>query len=318
VTKQTGTEHVDTHHQSETRPGGGWAIWCAGFVVAIGAGVLTAHGSIAVALGCGVPVGIAWLYPVITDGLALVAYAATRLRGAGRGYAWSVVVLAAGLSAAAQATFLAGGLAAAGERLRFVVGAWPAVAAAIAAHLLYLISTAPATPVPSARAGDPAADAGAGAAVGVQPGQVDHHGGVQNDHHGPPLVDQPRTTVRRVVRGVQPVQNDHVRPVQGVQSCTPGTGQHEHPGWPDYPAAGRVGGLRPALSPRDRALALAELQRRRTGALPSVRELGALAEVAQGTAATVLQELRESATSLQQAPSGLHLVEDQDNEGPEA
>jgi hypothetical protein len=68
------------------------------------AGVLTAHGLIEVALGSGVPVTIGWLYPVITDGLALVAYAATtRLGGAGQKYAWVVVVLAAGLSAVAQA-----------------------------------------------------------------------------------------------------------------------------------------------------------------------------------------------------------------------
>jgi hypothetical protein len=44
---------------------------------------------------------IAWLYPPITDGLALVAYVAPGWlfgRGRGRCYAWTVVVVAAGMS----------------------------------------------------------------------------------------------------------------------------------------------------------------------------------------------------------------------------
>ena len=93
-------------------------------------------------LAARVPAGIAWLYPLITDGLALVAYAATaRLTGAGRRYAWAVVVLAAGLSGLAQASYLAGGATLdAPPALRFGVGAWPAVAAAVVAHLLYLLA----------------------------------------------------------------------------------------------------------------------------------------------------------------------------------
>lgn len=124
-----------------TAPGSSrWVVWTAGLIVVVAAGAATAHGLYEVALGSGTPAGIAWLYPVITDGLALVAYAATtRLTGGGRRYAWSVVVLAAGLSGLAQATYLAGGVGAASAGLRFGVGAWPAVAAAIAAHLLFLI-----------------------------------------------------------------------------------------------------------------------------------------------------------------------------------
>jgi hypothetical protein len=122
--------------------GGGAAVWVAGLVVVVAAGAATAHGLYEVALGSRTPAGIAWLYPVITDGLALVAYAATtRLGGAARRYAWSVVVLAAGLSGLAQATYLAGTVGSAPTALRFGVGAWPAVAAAIAAHLLFLIGT---------------------------------------------------------------------------------------------------------------------------------------------------------------------------------
>jgi hypothetical protein len=126
-------------------------VWAAGLVVALGAGVATAHGLYGVATAARVPAPIAWLYPLITDGLALVAYAATaRLTDAGRRYAWTVVVLAAGLSGLAQASYLAGGVhaAAAGDgaglatALRFGVGAWPALAAAIVAHLLHLLDTA--------------------------------------------------------------------------------------------------------------------------------------------------------------------------------
>ena len=82
-------------------------VWLPGLVVALGAAVVTAHGLYEVALAAGVPAGIAWLYPLITDGLALVAYAATtRLHAAAARYAWSVVVLAAGLSGLAQAALL--------------------------------------------------------------------------------------------------------------------------------------------------------------------------------------------------------------------
>jgi hypothetical protein len=117
------------------------AIWLPGLLVAIGAAVATAHGLHEVAVAAGVPSGLAWLYPLITDGLALVAYASTaRLAVRARRYAWGVVVLAAGLSGLAQASHLAGGVGTlAPAALRFGVGAWPAIAAAVVAHLLYLL-----------------------------------------------------------------------------------------------------------------------------------------------------------------------------------
>jgi hypothetical protein len=115
-------------------------VWVAGLFVALGAGMATAHGLYEVALAAGVPPVIAWLYPLIIDGLALVAYAATaRLVSRGRGYAWTVVVLAAGLSGLGPASYLAGGVETAPPQLRFGVGAWPAIAAAIVAHLVYLL-----------------------------------------------------------------------------------------------------------------------------------------------------------------------------------
>lgn len=117
------------------------AIWLPGLLVASGAAVATAHGLYEVAIAARVPPAIAWLYPLMTDGLALLAYTATALlAGPGRRYAWLVVVLAAGLSGLAQASYLAGGGAlVAPAPLRFAIGAWPAVAAAIVAHLLYLL-----------------------------------------------------------------------------------------------------------------------------------------------------------------------------------
>lgn len=120
------------------------------FAVAIGAAILTAHGLYAVAVSSFVPSSIAWLYPLITDGLAMVAYAATHQLGTtGKRYAWAVVLLAAALSAVAQAAFLAGGARfAVSSSLAFGVGAWPAIAAAIVAHLVYLLATPKPVPTP--------------------------------------------------------------------------------------------------------------------------------------------------------------------------
>ncbi|MCE3552412.1 hypothetical protein LWC33_13190 [Pseudonocardia sp. RS11V-5] len=117
-------------------------VWLPGLAVAMGAAAATAHGLYEVAVASRVPTGIAWLYPLITDGLALVAYAATaRLSGSAARYAWAVVVIAAGLSGLAQAIFLASDeTLEASPGVRFGIGAWPAVAAAVVAHLLYLLA----------------------------------------------------------------------------------------------------------------------------------------------------------------------------------
>src|SRR4051794_29358650 len=136
-------------------------IWLPGLAVALGAAVATAHGLFEVAVAARVPAGIAWLYPLITDGLALVAYAATaRLSGGPARYAWTVVVLAAGLSGLAQAVYLSGGASVdATPALRFGVGARPALAAPGGAHLLYLL--------PPHRPPPPAVGLGGGAGPAV-------------------------------------------------------------------------------------------------------------------------------------------------------
>jgi pyruvate/2-oxoglutarate dehydrogenase complex dihydrolipoamide acyltransferase (E2) component len=124
----------------------GWAraaVLAPALIVGAGAVAATAHGGYEVAAASGVPEGlIAALYPLITDGLALVAYASThRLAGAARHYAWAVVILAAALSGLAQAVYLVTGPGlVAPPGIRFGVGAWPAVAGAVAAHLVFLLA----------------------------------------------------------------------------------------------------------------------------------------------------------------------------------
>ncbi|MEJ2862156.1 hypothetical protein [Actinomycetospora flava] len=140
---EAGSDPARSDHASGTR-GTGALLWLPGLAVALGAAIATAHGLFEVAVAARVPTGIAWLYPLITDGLALVAYGATaRLCDGAARYAWAVVVTAAGLSGLAQATYLASGPAVeVAPALRFGIGAWPAVAAAVVAHLLYLLAAA--------------------------------------------------------------------------------------------------------------------------------------------------------------------------------
>jgi hypothetical protein len=259
-----------------------WVIWLPGLAVAVGAAVATAHGLYEVAHAARVPEPIAWLYPLITDGLALVAYTATaRLTGSGARYAWAVVVLAAGLSGLAQAVFLASdSTVEASPVVRFGVGAWPAVAAAIVAHLLYLLAvdhpTAPegwpaaAAPVP-ARAVQPAARS-----VAVQPGpgpvQAVAAGAVQPAGPGP----------------VQPAEPGPVhRPAPAVQHEAPGADR------PALPAAAEHGGRWSGGAPAgERARAAAARHAHRHGQLPTVTELAQAAQVSRGTAHTVLTALR--------------------------
>jgi hypothetical protein len=265
----------DGHEPTVRRGPTGWTIWIAALVVALGAGVATAHGLYEVARASGAPEPIAWLYPLITDGLALVAYASTaRLSSSGRRYAWTVVVLAAGLSGLAQASYLVAGVAAAPAEVRFGVGAWPAIAAAIVAHLLYLIGSArTATTVHADSAERVQVDQ-----ESVQPeaGRLTHV-----DHDG---VQLERATG---------VQVDHRSTVQ-VDHRGPNGSTRVHGG----PATvGRAG------SPKQRALSAARHHRSTERRLPTVSELESIAGVSRGTAAAALQMLR-------QRPDDRHAVAD--------
>lgn len=252
------------------------AIWLPGLAVALGAAVATAHGLYEVAHAARVPAAIAWLYPLITDGLALVAYAATaRLSGSAARYAWSVVVLAAGLSGLAQAAFLASGSAVdASPALRFGVGAWPAIAAAIVAHLLYLLAV-----------DDPASRLAADRAVA----------GVHPEPFSSSPVQPARPTVQSVTACA--VQPGAPAPVQRPAEAAPTADRSTLAPAPVEHPDRRAGGS-PA---RDRAWAAATRHAHRHGALPSVTELEAAAEVSRGTASAVLKLLRAQ-------PMPLHLI----------
>jgi hypothetical protein len=316
---------MTTHTEAPGRGPAGRAmrvvIWLAGLLVAVGAAVATAHGLYEVAVAARVPSGIAWLYPLITDGLALVAYAASaRLTGSAARYAWSVVVLAAGLSGLAQAMFLAsdtpagapgaptgpgvevvGPVFEASAVLRFGVGAWPAVAAAIVAHLLYLLATDDADHAEpgsdaNGTAGAPTATAPAGvldrSAVAPRPGPA-------ADVQPAPFKADGVQLATSVVQPVtaRPVPSDPATAVQRPTAVEARSGraalaptQAEHPD--------RWSAASPA---RDRARAAATRHAHRHGHLPTVSELEAAAEVSRGTAATVLKHLREQ-------PTPLHLI----------
>lgn len=255
-------------------------VWAAGLLVATGAGVATAHGLFQVAAAAGAPAAIAWLYPLITDGLALVAYAATsRISSSGRRYAAGIVVLAAGLSGLAQATYLTGGLTHAGGRtgvptlLRFGVGAWPAIAAALTAHLLHLIGDRPHPAASPATVATVSAPPGAAVQPSTPPGVQPHPGG-----------SNPVRLLRSTTGGVQPGRS---RQSDGRDGRT-----------------GRRGSSPSSAPARERATAAALDHQARHGALPSVSELMILAEVARGTAGAVLKQLREPGPALHVVPAG--------------
>jgi hypothetical protein len=268
--------------------GSGWvraAVWMPGLAVALGAAVATAHGLYEVAAAATVPTVIAWLYPLITDGLALVAYTATaRLAGSARRYAWAVVVLAAGLSGLAQASYLASADTVGGTNgsaafevsagLRFGIGAWPAIAAAVVAHLLYLLaeSSRPAAPDGRGEAPPRSAFNGDRSTAAVQPELFKPAGGQRIEH--PAGLNAPLSLVASRDSVEDDVELDAFN--ESAPSDRPGAGS-EHAA--EAPA-------------RDRAREAAAQHVARHGALPTVSELETAAGVSRGTAAAVLKTLR--------------------------
>ncbi|GAA2870944.1 hypothetical protein GCM10010472_30360 [Pseudonocardia halophobica] len=248
-------------------------VWLPGLAVAVGAAIATAHGLYEVAVASRVPQPLAWLYPLITDGLALVAYTATaRLQGSAARYAWTVVVVAAGMSGLAQAVFLAGdaGALTAPAWLRFGIGAWPAIAAAVVAHLLYLL-----------------ADHGRTANDGVQrsPNPV---------HPVPvPAVAEPGGAQVLGPAGAGPGQTDtRTDPTAERMAALP----------TPQPSA-------PAPAPaREKAQELARAHFRRHRTWPTVTELQDTAGVSRGTAAAALRALRDDDHNPETAPIALHLI----------
>ncbi|GAY11646.1 hypothetical protein [Pseudonocardia sp. N23] len=281
------------HHTSEHDGESRWVLWLPGLIVALGAAAATAHGLFEVAVAARVPTPIAWIYPLITDGLAVVAYTATaRLTGSARGYAWAVVVLSAGLSGLAQAVFLASDVPAPGDAggspglavsgaLRFGIGAWPAIAAALAAHLLHLLAAAPTRP----RA--PAADEQRSAVQHPAQGSavtVDQVPLNSSEHRSSRSTDEP-DALTAPLPILEPAPEHQPEPDRGTAVVTPFIGRSER--------TERVGGRGAEAPARDRALAAAARLTARTGALPTVSELESEAQVSRGTAAAVLKTLRE-------------------------
>ena len=252
-------------------------IWLPGLAVASGAAVATAHGLYGVALAARVPAGIAWLYPLITDGLALVAYAATtRLTGSAARYAWAVGVTAAGLSGLAQATWLATDDLAAAPILRFGVGAWPAIAAAVVAHLLHLLFD---TPHQTGRA-----QTAMGAITAANtPSQTEPVSSSASSSASTPLSNDPsdRDPDELTNTATSPVSN----PVSSQRSSAPAETVRRS-------SRGRSSGVPGAT--RARALAVAKAYLTEHGSLPTVRTLVAAAKVSRGTAAAALHDLRQT------------------------
>ena len=259
--------------------------WAAGLLVATGAGVATAHGLFQVAAAASVPSGVAWLYPLITDGLALVAYAATaRLHHSrSRRYAAGIVVLAAGLSGLAQAVYLAGAIHrghAAPVGLRYGVGAWPALAAAIAAHLLHLLNPhASIRPQPAAASNDGASNDGASSWTFNA-----YNPSASNQPSNPSV--QPRTTAERPTT---PQLSD-----QAVRVDAP------------LPELNTPTNAADSGTARHRALTVALAYRDRHGTLPTVSELAQITGASRGTAGNALKDLREAHPALHLITSNSH------------
>ena len=275
-----------------------WTVWTAGLVVALGAGVATAHGLYEVALAAGTPRMLAWLYPLITDGLALVAYATTaRLTNHGRSYAWTVVVIAAGLSGLTQASYLAGGVASAPPALRFAIGAWPAVVAAIVAHLLYLLGTH------HQPTHHPKGLAGAAEPVAATPTYP-----APQALPAPKAAPPPALTSRSPATGhtVPTTADNPTQPaVQGgashpasLYSTQAAEQPTEHPKVPASVTGVRTPAPVVTAPARVRAQTAATGHAARHGHLPTVSELMALAQVARGTAAAALKDLRNQPAQL--------------------
>jgi hypothetical protein len=177
-------------------------------------------------------------------------------------------VVAAGLSGIAQATWLAGGLTAsaagAPAALRFGVGAWPAIAAAVCAHLLHLLT------VPTA---------------------------LFNDRHD--RLNSRTEQLDGLNIPVQPAFNPGAEQRTNPDASSSPDGApasaERHAERPAVPSrrAGRGGGA------AERARTAARAHSARHGRLPTVSQLASVADVSRGTAAAVLKRLRGERPGLQ-------------------
>ncbi len=201
----------------------------------------------------------------------MVAYAATaRLhQSRARRYAAGIVILAAGLSGLAQAVYLAGAIHrghTALVGLRYGVGAWPALAAAIAAHLLHLLNPHGVDQAEASASNEAASNV---AASNAEPSNWTYNPSklaASNDASNPSV--QPRPTGERPTT---PDQLDQDAPQPELDAEPPAT---------------------EAGSPRDRARAAARAYRDGHGTLPTVSELAEITGASRGTAGNALKDVR--------------------------
>jgi hypothetical protein len=199
------------------------------------------------------------------------------------------VVIAAGLSGLTQASYLAGGVASAPPGLRFAIGAWPAIAAVVA-HLLYILGV---DHSPTHHPEEPS-DAVAPVAAAPQALPVPTAAPFPALTSPPPATERAALTARTstppsTVQGaVQPAPRQLVQPLTG----TPIEHGIEHLDAHATDPVVRAPAARDAAPARVRAQTAATGHAIRHGALPTVSELMALAQVARGTAATALKDLR--------------------------
>ncbi len=153
---------------------------------------------------------------------------------------------------------------------------------------------------PASPAGSPRRQATWTDGATVGPSDAVEPGVVQPER--PPVV-QPDRVLPDAVQPVQPVQPD--------SAVQPGVGHHgpsRSPAAPvGRPVVQRVGQAE-AETPIERALGAAAVHRVEHGALPSVTQLAGLADVARGTAATALKQLRDQPDDRRH---GLQLIHDE-------
>jgi hypothetical protein len=164
--------------------------------------------------------------------------------------------------------------------LRFAIGAWPAIAAAIVAHLLFLLGTDH-TPTQH-----PKVHADAIPPIAAPPAQSAPQASPMPEaaqFPAPTTPPQPR---------VQPAVQPAPRQLVQALTSTPIERISEHPATPATDSVVRAPVQRDAAPARVRAQTAATGYVTRHGQLPTVSELMALAQVARGTAAAALKDLR--------------------------
>jgi hypothetical protein len=190
--------------------------------------------------------------------------------------------------------------------LRFAIGAWPAIAAAIVAHLLYLLGADhPPTQYPEGLAEAVVPVTAAPVQCAPQALPVPKAAPLPGLTSPPPATDRavPTATTSVPPPAVQATVQPAPLPVVQALTSTPIEQVSEHLAAPATDPVGRAPTPRDAAPARVRAQTAATGHATQHGALPTVSELMALAQVARGTAATALKDLRAQQGQLKVTPT---------------